>query len=127
MNFETEKGFMQAVVDLARLQGWKVYHTYDARKSEPGFPDLTMVRDGRLVFAELKTEKGKLTPAQEEWGEALQKVEGLAEDALYAAHCGGALSWLEHDLDGVERLIDSFLWRPSDWPEIEHVLERFAE
>ena len=37
---ETEKGFQAAVVELARLRGWLVYHTYDSRRSAKGFPDL---------------------------------------------------------------------------------------
>ena len=112
MNFETEKGFMQAVVDLARLQGWMVYHPFDSRRSQKGFPDLTMVRDGRLVFAELKTEKGELTPAQEEWGNQLSAVRQRIGDTYQLAVMDFVLP------------VRYLLWRPSDWPEIEQVLER---
>ena len=40
--FVTEKAFQTAVVELAELCGWKVYHTYDSRRSAPGFPDLVL-------------------------------------------------------------------------------------
>lgn len=40
-----ERDFQAAVMELARLLGWRVYHTWDSRKSEPGFPDLVLVRD----------------------------------------------------------------------------------
>ena len=65
-----EKHFQSLVVYEAKRQGWKVYHTYDSRRSEPGFPDLVLVRD-KVLFRELKTEKGRLTVAQEAWGEIL--------------------------------------------------------
>ena len=67
----SEKQFQQAVIDMARLHRWLVYHTHDSRRSDPGFPDLTLVRDGRLIFAELKTEKGKATYDQVFWLHAL--------------------------------------------------------
>jgi hypothetical protein len=38
---------------LVHLLGWRVYHTWDSRKSEPDFPDLVLVRD-RVMFAELQ-------------------------------------------------------------------------
>ena len=69
----TEKQFQSWVVDVAKVHGWKVYHTYDSRRSEPGFPDLVMVRD-RVLFRELKTDIGRISPAQKEWGEALTQA-----------------------------------------------------
>ena len=58
---QTEAQFQAAVIQYAELKGWMVYHTHDSRGSRPGFPDLTMVRDGVLIFAELKSERGRLT------------------------------------------------------------------
>ena len=55
----TEKQFMTAVVEMARMLGWLVYHTHDSRRSEAGFPDIVAVRRERVVFIELKTEKGE--------------------------------------------------------------------
>lgn len=63
----TERAFQERVVSLARSLGWLVYHSYDSRRSQPGFPDLVLVRADRLIFAELKQCKGQLTQAQEEW------------------------------------------------------------
>ena len=62
-----EKAFQTIVIATARECGWMVYHTYDSRKSEPGFPDLCMVKDGIVMFVELKTDKGKATTAQRNW------------------------------------------------------------
>ena len=65
----TEKQFQSQVVMAARSSGWTVYHTYD-RRSAPGFPDLVLVRD-RVLFRELKTDGGRVSKAQESWGDAL--------------------------------------------------------
>lgn len=59
-----EEDFMQQVIDYARQRGWEAYHTRDSRRSREGFPDLTLVRPPRLVFAETKRELGQLTPEQ---------------------------------------------------------------
>lgn len=68
----SEREFQTSVVNLAEALGWKVYHTHDSRRSQPGFPDLVMVhaRHG-VVFRELKTMKGKESPHQTEWLDAL--------------------------------------------------------
>lgn len=92
----SEREFMATVIAYARAKGWLVYHPWRSDHSEAGFPDLTLVHPatGRVVFAELKAERGKLTAAQERW-----------RDAILA--CPGA-SW--------------HLWRSSDWDEIEKEL-----
>ena len=91
-----ERTFQAAIVELARLTGWRCYHTYDSRRSEAGFPDLAMTRGGRVVFAEIKSDKGKVSPAQREWLTAL-------------ASCPG---------------VEVKVWRPGDWDEIELTLRR---
>jgi hypothetical protein len=35
----SEKDFQETVLTLARLRGWKCYHTHDSRRSEAGFPE----------------------------------------------------------------------------------------
>lgn len=94
---QTEKEFQQAVVDALRVAGFTVYHTYDSRRSAPGFPDIVAVRPRtqQVLFREIKTEKGKVSIAQELWLDALQKA--------------GA---------------DAGVWRPSDWKAIERTLAR---
>ncbi len=52
----SERDSLQQVKDLARLCGWRVYHTLNSRGSDPGFPDLVLPRGSSLVFAELKAE-----------------------------------------------------------------------
>jgi hypothetical protein len=89
-----ERDFQAEVLRLARLANWRCYHTHDSRRSSPGFPDLVMVKQDHLIFAELKRKGGKLTPEQ--------------------------LNWM-HDLASV-RHVHGFVWTPDLWPEIERTL-----
>lgn len=99
---ESEDAFQTAVVNLAVFCGWRVYHPPDNRPSAntgrvqfvvPGFPDLTLARRPRLIFSELKAEKGRVRPEQIEWLDELRAT--------------GA---------------EAYLWRPSDWKTIEALL-----
>ncbi len=89
----TEKEWQSRVTDLATLHGWRWYHTHDSRRSPSGFPDLTLVRGNRLIFAELKSNTGRATTEQEAWLTALRQVS-------HSAH------------------VAAFLWRPADWPTV---------
>lgn len=63
----TEDELLRKVQALAKRRGWLSYHTHDSRRSDPGFPDLVLVRKDRLIFAELKSAKGRPTPEQSTW------------------------------------------------------------
>lgn len=65
----TEKQLQDQIIALAKALGWLVYHTHDSRRSEPGFPDLTLVhpKQQRVLFWELKAEKGRVSVAQKIW------------------------------------------------------------
>lgn len=93
-NAITEARFQTQVLELAAAMGWKAYHTRDSRGSAPGFPDLVLTDGRRVIFAELKTERGKPTADQLAW-----------------------LSDLEH-----AQAVDAYLWRPSDWNDIAAIL-----
>jgi len=67
MRAMTEKCLMQAILDAARLLGYRCYHPFDSRRSTPGFPDVVCLKDDRCVVYETKTERGKPTPAQLDW------------------------------------------------------------
>ena len=72
--FSDEAHFQAQLVSAAKRMGWSlVYHTRFSTQSEPGFPDLVLVnvRQGRVVFAELKRNGGYASPAQETWLAAL--------------------------------------------------------
>lgn len=91
----SEESFQGAIVEYAVLLGYLAYHTHDSRRSAPGFPDLVLVRDERLLFAELKTDVGRVAPAQRDWLAALEAT-------------------------GVE----VYVWRPKDWNQIIETLRR---
>jgi hypothetical protein len=90
----SERELTGYVADLARLFGWLRYHTWLSRHSARGFPDEVLVRPPRLIFAELKSERGKLAAAQAEWLDALAHVPG----------------------------VEVYTWRPSQMDEIAEVL-----
>ena len=112
----TERELAKNVVHAAKTLGWRVYWTWNSLHSPRGWPDLVLLRgidrgdpdldwlwDLRgypktaIIFAELKREKGKLTPDQEETLELLR---------------------------GIDRPV--YVWRPSNWlsGEIAEILAR---
>ncbi len=95
-------------IQYARLQGWlvahfrgvrvqrkngEVYHETPVQADGKGFPDLVLTRPGRLVFVELKAERGRLSLDQERWVNALKD-------------CGQEV----------------YVFRPSMWSQIEKIL-----
>jgi hypothetical protein len=98
----TEAEFTAQVLELAKRLGWRAAHFRPARTARgwrtavqgdgAGFPDLVLVRR-RVIVAELKAGRGKLTPAQTDWL-------GVFERAG----------------------ITAYVWHPRDWPQIELVL-----
>jgi hypothetical protein len=94
----TEDELLRAVLDLAKLYGWRSLHIRPARTDKgwrspvqgdgKGFPDLLLLKEdgGRMIAAELKSDKGRLTKDQEEWLEAFYWCDAQRE-----------------------------VWRPADW------------
>jgi hypothetical protein len=74
-----ERAFQQIVCEAARLTGWLCYHTFDSRRSTPGFPDLVLCHPVRrqVIFAELKTARGRVSAAQQVWHAALVCCPGV--------------------------------------------------
>lgn len=98
----TEAQFQRALVATARDYGYAlVYHTKFSLGSDPGFPDLILVREerdgtARCVVVECKRVGKHPTARQQEWLDALGKVAG----------------------------VEAFCWRPDDWDTIHAVLSR---
>lgn len=95
----------RGIVAVARVLGYHHVHFRAAKTEEgwrtpvsgdgKGFPDLILVRPGRLIFAELKGSSGRVSPEQRAWGARL-------------------------DAAGSEW----YLWTPAEWlsGEIERLL-----
>lgn len=105
----TEDEFQNSVINLAHQFGWlvahfrgvrikrrddTVYYQTPVQADGVGFPDLVMVRDGRTIFAELKSEDGRTMPHQWKW------LSALADD----------------DRNEV------YIWRPSELQDVADIL-----
>jgi hypothetical protein len=98
----TEAALLSHVVELAHMLGWACVHFRPALTKHgwrtpvqgdgKGFPDCILVRD-RVIFAELKSDTGRLTPEQMAWFNRLTSA-------------------------GIE----AHIWRPADLQQIAEVL-----
>lgn len=117
-----EAAFQQQILQLAAYYGWRAYHTHDSRRSQAGFPDLVLVRGPELIFAELKTEKGRASGAQQDWIRALMEVSsgvlGARKIVTQAAQSAA------YEITETLPAVDVYLWRPSDFDAINTRLAR---
>lgn len=105
-----ESELQRSVIDLAHLLGWRVAHfrsvpvkhgdrtayATPVQADGAGFPDLVLCRE-RVIFAELKSDRGRLSTEQMDWMFSLGEA-------------------------GAER----YIWYPQAWRDgtIEEVLRR---
>ncbi len=102
----SEKDLQNAIAELAQMLGYMVFHARPAMNKDgswvtpvkyngKGFPDLTIVGHGHVLFVEVKSAKGVVSPEQAAWIQAMLLTDN------YAA-----------------------VWYPSDWRDgyIEKVL-----
>ena len=81
----SESQLQGAVIRLATMRGWRCYHPRAVQdmkgrwqtplQGSPGFPDLTLARDGVVLFRELKSDTGRLSADQIVWLDALPDAE----------------------------------------------------
>lgn len=62
----TEAEWQLLLVEYAHLRGWWIYHTHDSRRSQPGWPDLVLLRPPEALFVEVKSASGRVSPEQAE-------------------------------------------------------------
>ena len=93
----TEREFQTYLEGQMRSAGWTVY---SIRRSDlaqvtlAGYPDITAWRDQRLIFAELKTDSGRLSKAQNAVLESLKAL----------------------------KLAETYVWRPADIQNIQKII-----
>jgi hypothetical protein len=80
-----ERELQQVVADLCKVLGLLHYHVRHSRGMAPGFPD-SLIIGTRVIYRELKSQTGQLSPEQRATGAALRAA--------------GA---------------DWAVWRPRDW------------
>lgn len=102
----SERDYQKRIETLAKHLGYLVNHVNKATvaggrfitpTSHAGFPDLWLLREGRLVVLEVKSESAApsaVKAAQKEWIRLLQSVAG----------------------------VEAYVVRPSDWPHVEALL-----
>lgn len=96
-----EREWQSEVIFQAKARGWKWYHPPDNKPNAygriqqivAGFPDLVLVKNGTIIFVELKRETGVMSVEQEGWFEELRA-------------CG----------------LTCYLWRPSDFLDMVQIL-----
>jgi VRR-NUC domain len=76
-----EKQLQKTMEEMLTFLGWLWFHAPDNRpingriqNIKAGFPDLIAVRGTRMVYIELKTMTGKVSPDQERWHTALRRA-----------------------------------------------------
>ncbi len=99
----SERDLQNAIVDAAHLYGYLVFHTRPALSAKGwrtpvqydgvGFPDLVLTNAERIIFAEIKSAKGKLSRQQEMWLQGLERVEAITTRVKVC------------------------VWTPADWPD----------
>lgn len=108
VNLISEMDFAATVDEMAMAFGWKIYGVLEqmvyARRLSKGFPDRVMVRRGRLLLIEYKSQTGRVSPDQETWLDELRKCR-----APEGYRVGGG--------------VEVYLWRPSDLDTIEELLK----
>lgn len=89
-----ESEWREQVRKWAVRGGWLGYFTWNSIHSPAGYPDLVLLKHGRLVVAELKTERGHTTGQQDAW-----------LDGWHLVPCAEVYVWRPHDEDEVRRVL----------------------
>lgn len=106
----SERVFTAQVIRLAQFYKWRTAHFRPAMTQRGrwvtavqgdgvGFPDLVLVKN-YVIFAELKTDDGRLRGEQAEWGTALAAISIARPGAM-----------------------DYYVWRPKDYDAILEILK----
>ncbi|MEW6095266.1 MAG: VRR-NUC domain-containing protein [bacterium] len=70
----TETDIKKQVKDYLSLRGWFNFPIIQGLGSYKGLPDIIACKDGKVLFIEVKTEKGKQTSWQKAFQEKVEKA-----------------------------------------------------
>lgn len=102
----TEDELQTGILGLAHNERWRVAHFRPAQNARgdwrtpvaadgKGFPDLVLVREGRLVIAELKAQDGRTSDDQRRWIHEFLQVEGIE------VHIWRPMDWIEGRIEAI--------------------------
>ncbi len=90
----THADFQWQIVKYAKLCGWDYQYWWRTLKSPKGFLDLVLVRQPRLIFAEIKIPPDVLSKEQQKWFNIWKQMPQ----------------------------VEVYIWKPDDWNDIEQIL-----
>lgn len=111
----SEADLQRSIIELVHASGWLVHHTRPARtrkgwrtpiQGDAGFCDLVLAKNGCIVFAELKSTRGRTSPEQQSW---IRALDGMRVGSLLP----GQARMLRAVSDG--GWVSIVAWRPADW------------
>lgn len=85
------------------------HHETDSRKSKAGFPDYCIVGPYGILFLEIKSSKGRVSPKQQEW-----------IDRLAAADCTAPPT------EAIIPAVRAYIAYPDDWDRVLSDLKKIA-
>lgn len=97
---------IEETLDWLKLR-W--HHETDSRKSKAGFPDYCIVGPYGILFLEIKSAKGKVSPKQKEWIEDLASAEAVSDAS-----------------DSFHPAVTAYVAYPEDWDRVLSDLKRIA-
>lgn len=103
----TEADYLTGIVEAAEWSGWLVHHCRPARTADGhwkthiqghiGFPDLVLIHGTarKILFVEVKAERGRLSKAQTRWRDQIKLVgSGLWQLVVVPSQYDSFVQWL---------------------------------
>jgi Holliday junction resolvase len=72
----TETDIRRQIQDYLRIRGWFVFYILQGLGAYKGIPDLIAVKNGRVLFIELKTPRGRQSDYQRKFQANLEAAGG---------------------------------------------------
>lgn len=101
-----EDEFARRIEETMDWLGLRWHHETDSRKSKAGFPDYCVVGPYGILFLEIKSTKGKVSPKQRDWIDALTAAAALEDEQGHA--------------------VAAYVAYPDDWDRVLSDLKRIA-